>query len=88
LPLGLPEKAKTVRVDNGATLATDGPFIDTNGAVAGSFVLEDDRLGEGLIERPQLSPPLGGELHEDAAAVLRIAFSVHPSTGLGLSSPM
>ena len=42
LPLGLPERAKTVRVDNGATLAEDGPFVDTKGAVAGYFVLEAD----------------------------------------------
>ena len=42
LPLGLPEKAKTVRVDNGATVATEGPYVGAQGAVAGYFVLEAD----------------------------------------------
>lgn len=44
LPLGLPEHAKTVRVDNGTTLASDGPFVDSKGAVAGYFVLEADDI--------------------------------------------
>jgi hypothetical protein len=42
LPLGLPEDAKTVRVQNGDTVTTDGPFVDRNGAVGGYFVLEAD----------------------------------------------
>ena len=40
LPLGLPEHATTVRVDDGTTLTTDGPFVDTKGAVGGYFVVE------------------------------------------------
>ena len=40
LPLGLPERAKTVRVHNGETVTSDGPFVDGNGAVGGYFVLE------------------------------------------------
>jgi hypothetical protein len=44
LPLGLPEKAKTVRVDGGTPLVSDGPYVDTKGAVAGYFVLEADDL--------------------------------------------
>jgi hypothetical protein len=44
VPLGLPVNAKTVRVDNGATVTNDGPFVDTKGAVAGYFVLEADDL--------------------------------------------
>lgn len=44
LPLGLPEDAKTVRVDNGAPLVNDGPYIDVKGAVAGYFVLEAEDL--------------------------------------------
>jgi hypothetical protein len=42
LPLGLPENAKTVRVDGSATLTTDGPFVDPKGAVAGYVVVEAD----------------------------------------------
>ena len=44
LPLGLPEQARTVRVDGGATLTSEGPYVDVKGAVGGSFVLEADDL--------------------------------------------
>lgn len=48
LPLGLPEQATTVRVDNGATLAADGPYVDVKGAVGGYFVLEADDLAAAI----------------------------------------
>ena len=44
LPLGLPENAKTVRVDSGQTVTVDGPYVDSNGAVAGYAVFEADDL--------------------------------------------
>jgi hypothetical protein len=44
LPLGLFKDATTVRVENGETLSTKGPFIDAKGAVGGYFVLEADNL--------------------------------------------
>jgi hypothetical protein len=40
LPLGLPQNATTVRVEDGKTLATGGPFIGTKEAVGGLFILE------------------------------------------------
>ena len=40
LPLGLPEKATTVRVENGKTITSAGPFIDSMGAVGGFMVFE------------------------------------------------
>ena len=43
-PLGLPENARTVRVDNGTTFATDGPYVDAKGAVGGFLVLEADDI--------------------------------------------
>ena len=43
-PLGLPEHARTVRVENGTTLATDGPYVDTKGAVGGFLVMEADDI--------------------------------------------
>lgn len=49
LPLGLPDDAKTVRVADGNTVTTDGPFVDTTGAVGGYFILEADDL-DGAIE--------------------------------------
>jgi hypothetical protein len=44
LPLGLPEDARTVRVDNGTTIASDGPAVDAKGAVGGYLVLEADDI--------------------------------------------
>ncbi len=44
LPLGLPEKARTVRVENGKTVATEGPFVGLTGAVGGYFIFEADDI--------------------------------------------
>ena len=44
LPMGLPEHATTVRVEQGKTLTTDGPFVGMKEAVGGYFVLEADDL--------------------------------------------
>ena len=43
-PLGLPQDAKTVCVENGRTVTSDGPYVDTKGAVGGYLVLEADNL--------------------------------------------
>ncbi|TMK67388.1 MAG: hypothetical protein E6G60_01060 [Actinobacteria bacterium] len=61
LPLGLPENATTVRVDNGKTLTTDGPFVDTKEAVGGWLVFEADDL-DAAIELASRVPAarLGG----------------------------
>ena len=39
-----PETATTVRVQDGKTLTTDGPFVETKEALGGWFVLEADDL--------------------------------------------
>lgn len=44
LPLGLPHKATTVRVEDGKTVKTDGPFAVANEAVGGWFIFEADDL--------------------------------------------
>lgn len=44
LPLGLPEKATTVRVEDGKAVAAEGPYVGMKEAVAGYFVLEADDL--------------------------------------------
>ena len=44
LPMGLPENATTVRVEDGKTLTTDGPFVGMKEAVGGWFILEADDL--------------------------------------------
>lgn len=43
-PMGLPQTATTVRVHDGKTLTTDGPFVGTKEAVGGWFILEADNL--------------------------------------------
>ena len=42
LPLGVPAAAKTVRVENGSAVASEGPFMGVEGAVGGYLVLEAD----------------------------------------------
>jgi hypothetical protein len=44
LELAAPSTATTVRVRDGKTLATDGPFAETKEALAGYFLLEADDL--------------------------------------------
>jgi hypothetical protein len=43
-PLGLPQNATTVRVENGSVVRTEGPYLDVMGAVGGFGVLEADDL--------------------------------------------
>ena len=42
--LAEPETATTVRVEDGSTLATDGPFVATKEAIGGYFLFEADDL--------------------------------------------
>ena len=42
--MGPPEQATTVRVENGETMATDGPFVETKEALGGYLFLEADDL--------------------------------------------
>jgi hypothetical protein len=46
--LELPEKAATVRVRDGETLVTDGPFLETKEFVAGFDLLDCADLGEAI----------------------------------------
>lgn len=39
-----PETATTVRVEDGKTLTTDGPFVETKEALGGFFLFEGDDL--------------------------------------------
>jgi hypothetical protein len=62
-PLGLPDVATTVRVQDGTTLITDGPFVDAEGAVGGYLTLEADDL-DGALEVASKIPAarLGGAI--------------------------
>jgi hypothetical protein len=44
LPMGLPQNATTVRVEDGKILTTDGPFVGMKEAVGGYVVLEAEDL--------------------------------------------
>lgn len=60
-PLGLPEKAKTVRVDNGAPLVSDGPYVDTKGAVGGYLTLEAESIDDAIAVAARIpAARLGG----------------------------
>ena len=48
LPLGLANKATTVRVRDGQTVATEGPFVDSMRAVAGYLVFEADSIDDAI----------------------------------------
>ena len=63
LPLGLPENATTVRVQEGKMLTTDGPFVSVKEALGGYFVLEADDL-DAAIELASKIPAarLGGAI--------------------------
>jgi hypothetical protein len=43
-PMGLAANATTVRVEDGKTLTTDGPFVGMKEAIGGFFILEADDL--------------------------------------------
>ncbi|MFI9387235.1 YciI family protein [Kutzneria sp. NPDC052558] len=43
-PLGLPKDATTVRVENGSTVRSEGPFRDATSAVGGFLVVEAEDL--------------------------------------------
>jgi hypothetical protein len=63
VPLGLPENATTVRVQDGKTLTTDGPFVELKDAIGGYCVFEADDL-DAAIELASRIPParLGGAI--------------------------
>ena len=44
LQLERPETATTVRVEDGETLITDGPFVETKESIGGYLILEADDL--------------------------------------------
>ncbi len=48
LPLGRTDDATTVRVQDGRTLTTDGPFADSKEAIGGWFVVEAPDLDAAL----------------------------------------
>src|SRR5882672_10995250 len=62
-PMGDPETATTVRVQDGKTLTTDGPFVETKEALGGYLIFEADDL-DAAIELAAKIPAasLGGAI--------------------------
>lgn len=63
LPLGLPENATTVRVEDGRTITADRPYVGPEGAVGGYAILEADDV-DAAIELAARIPAarLGGAI--------------------------
>jgi hypothetical protein len=63
LGLADPETATTVRVEDGRTLTTDGPFVEIKEAIGGYFIFEADDL-DAAIELASRIPAarLGGAI--------------------------
>jgi hypothetical protein len=63
LQLADPETSTTVRVQDGKTLTTDGPFVEIKEAIGGYFILEADDL-DAAIEVASRVPAarLGGAI--------------------------
>ena len=61
--LQAPETATTVRVENGKTLTTDGPFVDTKESINGYLIYDADDL-DAAIELAARIPAarLGGAI--------------------------
>ena len=47
-PLKLPEDATTIRIRNGETITTDGPFAETKEVLGGYYLIDVDTLDEAL----------------------------------------
>jgi len=47
-PLKLPDQATTIRIRDGETITTDGPFAETKEVLSGFFIVELDNLDEAL----------------------------------------
>ena len=63
LPLGFPEKAVTVRIKDGATETTAGPFISQAGAVGGYMILDADTMEDAVALASQIpAARLGGAI--------------------------
>lgn len=59
-PLAKTNAATTVRIDNGKTLVTDGPFAETKEQLAGYYVLDCRDLQEAIAWAEKIPTSCGG----------------------------
>jgi len=63
VPMEAPETATTVRVEDGETLTTDGPFAETKEALGGYLVYEADDLDAAIALAAKIpAARLGGAI--------------------------
>lgn len=63
LPLGLPEKARTVRVEDGETVTAEGPYMGAAGAIGGYVVFEADDIDAAIALAARIpAARLGGAI--------------------------
>src|SRR3954462_11492406 len=83
LGLAPPETATTVRVQDGRTLTTDGPFVETKEALDGYFVFEADDL-DAAIEVAARARPAGYSAFQPATPAAGIEGAARvPAAGMG-----
>jgi hypothetical protein len=69
-PLGLPQKAVTVRVSDGRVAASDGPYVGVKGAVGGYMVLDAESMEEAVALAARVpAARLGGAVEVRPAEV-------------------
>src|SRR4051794_26759829 len=88
LALGEPETATTVRVANGRTLTTDGPFVTVKEALGGYLIFEADDL-DAAIELAARIPAarLGGAVEVRPGVEWERALTRSSATSGAVSSP-
>ena len=95
--LAQPDAATTVRVQDGATVTTDGPFAETKEALGGYFMFEGDDLEAAIAVAAQVpATRFGGAVEirpssstRRTGGELRKAISVEPArTIAGMSATM
>jgi hypothetical protein len=60
--LGPTSSATTVRVQDGSTLVTDGPYAETREALGGIFLVEAGSIDDAVALAKQLPPSAGIEI--------------------------
>ena len=66
--LGAPSRARTVRVRDGKTLVTDGPFTETKESLGGFYLLDCNDLDEAAKLAAQIPGATTGAIELRAAA--------------------
>lgn len=72
-PLHPVETATTVRVRNGETVVTDGPFAETKEQLAGFYLIEAKDLNEAIRHASKIPPARHGSIEVRPVRALDVA---------------